>query len=140
MMPAPLDLARGDEYAAPIINAYLGGEPYRFNGNVRNGSLIANLAQDACVEVPVYVDRDGIHPIHVGCLPPECALLTALSVAVEELAVEGCLSGDPRMVFKAIAHDPLTAAVLSLAETRRMVQELFAQNRDYLPTFRTVAL
>jgi alpha-galactosidase len=136
----PLDLARGDEYAAPIINAYLGGEPYRFNGNVKNSALITNLPQDACVEVPVYIDRDGLHPIHVGCLPPECAMLTALNVAVEELAVEGCLAGDPLMVFKAIAHDPLTAAVLSLAEIRQMVRELFAQNRDHLPTFGTVAL
>jgi alpha-galactosidase len=51
------------------------------------------------------------------------------------LAVEGCLTGNPRLVYQAIAHDPLTAAVLSLAETKQMVNELFAANRDYLPTF-----
>jgi alpha-galactosidase len=52
------------------------------------------------------------------------------------MAVEGTLSGDPRLIYQAIAHDPLTAAVLSLAEIREMVNEMFACNRDHLPTFK----
>ena len=32
------------------------------------------------------------------------------------MAVEAALTGDPRLVYQAIAYDPLTAAVLSLAE------------------------
>ena len=134
--PKPLNLARGHEYAAYIINAYLGGDPFKFNGNVPNTQLITNLPEGACVEVPVYADKRGFNPIHVGALPPQCAALNNVSVAVEEMAVEGCLAGDPTMVFHAIAYDPLTAAVLSLAEIRRMVNDMFAQNRDYLPTFK----
>ncbi|HMN29537.1 MAG TPA: alpha-glucosidase/alpha-galactosidase, partial [Caldilineaceae bacterium] len=65
-----------------------------------------------------------------------CAALTGLSAQIEEMAVAGCLAGDPRLVYQAICHDPLTAAVLSLAEIRQMVNEMFEQNRDYLPTFR----
>ncbi|MBC7256285.1 MAG: alpha-galactosidase [Chloroflexi bacterium] len=134
--PAPLNLSRGHEYAAYIINAYMGGEPYKFNGNVPNKGLITNLPYDACVEVPVYADRQGFNPIHVGALPPQCAALVNVSVAVEEMAVEACLTGNPTMVFHAIAYDPLTAAVLSLAEIRQMVNEMLAQNRPYLPTFK----
>ncbi len=134
--PEPLDLSRGHEYAAYIINAYMGGEPYKFNGNVPNTGLITNLPDDVCVEVPVYADKSGFNPIHVGALPPQCAALVNLSVAVEEMAVEGCLTGDPTKVFHAICYDPLTAAVLSLAEIREMVNEMFEQNRDYLPTFK----
>jgi alpha-galactosidase len=40
------------------------------------------------------------------------------------------------MVYRAICHDPLTAAVLSLAEIRQMTNELFAQHKDYLPQFK----
>ena len=40
------------------------------------------------------------------------------------------------MVFHAIAYDPLTAAVLSLAEIRKMVDEMFKKNKDYLPQFK----
>jgi alpha-galactosidase/6-phospho-beta-glucosidase family protein len=36
---------------------------------------------------------------------------------------------------QAIAYDPLTASMLSLAEIKQMVNEMLAQNRDYLPTF-----
>jgi alpha-galactosidase len=133
--PEPLDLSRGHEYAAYIVNAYLGGEPFRFNGNVPNTGLITNLPDDACVEVPVYADRNGFNGIHVGALPPQCAALNQISVASEEMAVEACLTGDPTMVFHAVAYDPLTAAMLSLAETRKMVNDMLAQNRDHLPTF-----
>ena len=129
------DLERGEEYAAYIINALKGGEPFKFNGNVPNTHLITNLPEGACVEVPVLVDRAGFHPMHVGDLPPECALLTSLSSGIEELAIQGALTGDPVAIYRAIAHDPLTMAVLSLAEIREMTNEMFEQNKDHLPEF-----
>jgi len=46
------------------------------------------------------------------------------------------LTGNPRLAFQAIANDPLTAAVLSLVEIKEMVNEMFRQNRDYLPQFK----
>ena len=130
------DLARGLEYAAYIINALKGGDAFKFNGNVTNTRLITNLPEGACVEVPVYVDKAGFHPIHVGALPPECALLTQLSSGIEEMAITAALTGDPTMVYHAICHDPLTAAVLSLQEIRLMTNELFAQHKEYLPQFK----
>jgi len=130
------ELRRGHEYAAAIINALQGGEPFKFNGNVRNTFLVSNLPEGACVEVPVLVDRAGFHPLHVGALPPECVLLTQLSCGIEEMAIQASLAGDPTMVYRAICHDPLTAAVLSLAEIRQMTDELFEVHRDYLPQFK----
>jgi alpha-galactosidase len=130
------DLERGFEYAAFIINALKGGTPFMFNGNVPNTKLITNLPDGSCVEVPVYVDKAGFHPIHVGALPPEIALLTQLSSGIEELAIQAVLTGDPAAVYHAIAYDPLTAAVLSLAEIKEMTNELFAQNMEYLPQFK----
>lgn len=132
----PINLERGHEYAAYIINAWKGGEIFSFNGNVPNTNLITNLPEGACVEVPVYVDKGGFHPVHVGPLPPQCVTLTHVNVMVEEMAVEAALTGNPRLVFQAIAHDPLTAAVLSLAEIKKMVNEMLQQNRPYLPQFK----
>ncbi|MCM8817816.1 MAG: alpha-galactosidase [Candidatus Omnitrophica bacterium] len=136
----PISLERGHEYAAYIINAYLGGEPYLFNGNVPNTGLVDNLPGEACVEVPVLANRRGFNPIHVGPLPAQCAALNSINIASELMAVEGCLKGDPEMVFHAVAYDPLSAAVLSLAEIRKMVQELFNKNKKYLPTFKNVKI
>jgi alpha-galactosidase len=107
------DLERGQEYAAYIINALKGGEPFKFNGNVQNTKLISNLPEGACVEV-----------------------LTQLSSGIEEMAIQASLAGDPTMVYRAICHDPLTASVLSLAEIRQMTNELFAQHQEYLPQFK----
>jgi alpha-galactosidase len=132
----PISLDRGHEYAAWIISALQGGETFQFNGNVPNTCLIPNLPEAVCVEVPVLVDKAGLHPVHVGPLPPQCVALTHISVMVEEMAVEAALTGNPRLVFQAIAYDPLTAAVLSLAEIKEMVDEMLRQNRDYLPQFK----
>jgi hypothetical protein len=74
--------------------------------------------------------------LHVGALPPECALLTQLSSGIEEMAVQASIAGGPTMVYRAICHDPLTAAVLSLAEIREMTNELFAVHKEYLPQFK----
>ncbi len=131
----PISLERGHEYAAHIINALQGGEIYQFNGNIPNTGVITNLPEGACVEVPVFVDKAGFHPVHVGPLPPQLVALVHLSATIEEMAVEAALTGDARLVFQAIAYDPLTAAVLSLAEIKTMVNEMFQKNRDYLPQF-----
>ena len=137
----PLDLARGHEYAAPILNGLLGdGDLFEFNGNVANQGLINNLPPDCCVEVPVVAGKRGFAPIHVGRLPPQCAALVSMSVNSEEMAVEACLAGDPHGVFHAICYDPLTSAVLSLAEIRQMTQELLTANEGHLPTFQTTKL
>lgn len=131
----PISLERGNEYAAYIINALQGGEPFEFNGNVPNSGLITNLPDAACVEVPVCVDHEGFKPVFVGALPPQCSALTHLSATVEEMTVEAALTGDPRLVYHAVANSPLTAAVLSLAEIKQMVNEMLEQNQGYLPQF-----
>ena len=132
----PLDLARGQEYAAYIFNAIFGdGEMFKFNGNVRNFGLIDNLPEGCCVEVPVLASRRGLEPIHVGKMPPQLALLSGTSAQIEELAVAGSLTGDREMIYQAICYDPLTAAVCSLREIRDMVDEMFEANKDWLPQF-----
>lgn len=133
----PLDLARGQEYAAYIFNAIFGdGEMFKFNGNVRNFGLIDNLPEGCCVEVPVLASRRGLEPIHVGKMPPQLALLSGTSAQIEELAVAGSLTGDREMIYQAICYDPLTAAVCSLREIRDMVDEMFEANKDWLPQFK----
>ena len=133
--PEAISLERGHEFAAYIINALMGGEPFEFNGNVSNTGLIPNLPNGACVEVPVWASRKGLSPVYVGPLPPQCAIVTGVNAQVEEMAVEAALTGDPHLVFQAVANDPLTAAVLSLAEIRQMVNEMLERNQRYLPQF-----
>ncbi len=134
----PVKLERGNEYASRIFNAVFGdNEVFEFNGNVRNNGLIDNLPQGCCVEVPVFAAKDRLTPVHIGEMPAQLALLNNISSRCEELAVEGAAAGDPNMIFHAVMFDPLTSAVLSLAEIRNMVNEMFVANKKYLTYFKS---
>ena len=133
---APVEKTRGGEYAANIFNAIFGdGEMYQFNGNVLNKNLIDNLPYDSCVEVPALACREGIRPMHVGPLPAHLAILVNTTARLEDIVAEAAVTGDRRAVFHAVCMDPLTSAVCSLDEIKRMTDALFEKNRDYLPAF-----
>ena len=87
------------------------------------------------MEVPIYVDRMGLHPTVVGDLPPQCAALNMTNVQVQGLTVEASFSGDPELVMNAVALDPLTASVLTLQEIRDMTAEMLEAEKGYLPQF-----
>ncbi len=133
-MSEPVDLNRGAEYAAYIFNAIFGdNEMFEFNGNTRNFGLIDNLPEGCCVEVPVIASKKGFQAVHVGALPPQCALLNSISVQCEELAIEAVLQNEPEKIYHACLYDPLTSAVLSMQEIHDMVDEMMAAAKPYLP-------
>ncbi len=127
---------RSVEYCSYILEAVETDRPFRLNGNVRNDGYISNLPAGCCVEVPIFVDRRGLHPVRVGALPPQCAALNQSNVTVQSLAVEAGLSGDPEHAMHAVALDPLTSAVCTLEEARRMTAELLAAEGEWLPQFK----
>lgn len=126
---------RSVEYCSYILEAMETDKVFRLNGNVMNCGYITNLPTDCCVEVPVYVDRSGLHPARIGALPPQLAALNQSNITVQMLAAEAALTGDPELVFSAVSLDPLTTAVLSLQEIRDMVAEMLEASRPYLPQF-----
>ncbi|MBF0277050.1 MAG: alpha-galactosidase [SAR324 cluster bacterium] len=131
----PVDLKRSFEYGSQIINAMEGGEPVIVHGNVRNAQLIENLPEDCCVEVPCFVDKNGIQALKVGKLPLHLAAINRNQINVQELAVEATLQQDLEMVFQAMCLDPLTASILTLDQIRAMTIELVEAHRPYIPQF-----
>lgn len=126
---------RSGEYCSYIIEAHQTDNPFRLNGNISNHGYVSNLPFGACVEVPIYVDAQGIHPIRVGKLPPQCAALNQSNITVQSLMVEAALSGDPEHVVHAIAMDPLTSTTCTLNEVRRMTAEMLTAEKSWLPQF-----
>ncbi len=133
--PAPVTAERSDEYACRIISSIETGEPTVINGNVPNDGLISNLAEGACVEVPCLVDGLGIHPMAVGELPPQLAALNRSNMAVQELAVRAVLEGSREAAEYAVKIDPLTAAVLPLADIDAMFDEMWAAHGERLALY-----
>ena len=129
-----LEIRRSDEYGAFIVNAIETGEPFAFNGNVRNTRrLIEDFAEDAVVEVPVVADADGLHPQSVGSLPPQLAGIIRSNLTVHELVVRAALERRRDHVYHAAMLDPHTGAELSLDEIHELVDELLAAHGDLIP-------
>ncbi len=126
---------RSVEYCSYILEAAQTDRPFRLNGNVRNDGYITNLPQGCCVEVPVYVDSQGLHPVTIGDLPLPCAALNQSNVTVQQLVVEAALEGNPEYAMQAIAMDPLTSAVCTLKEVRDMTREMMEAEKQWLPEF-----
>ena len=127
--------SRSNEYCSYIIEALETNIPFKLNGNVLNKGFITNLPQTACVEVPVFVDRQGVHPVHIGDLPPQLAAMNQSNVSVQNLAVEAYLQKDPELAFWACAMDPLTSAVLNLKQIRDMTAEMFEAEKEWILGF-----
>jgi alpha-galactosidase len=121
------------ELSAALINAIVTGSTQTIYGNVRNRGLISNLP-DCVVEVPCLVDQAGVHPMPMGELPPQCAAINRTNINVQELALEAVLTGDKEQVYRAVALDPLTAAVVMLPEIRVLVDELFEAEARWVET------
>jgi len=131
-----LPTERTHEYGSYIIEAIETDQPVRINGNVPNRSLIENLPQGCCVEVPCLVDGNGIQPTSIGVLPTQLAALARTNINVQELTVEAALTGNIEAVYHAVTLDPLTAAVCTLPQIRSMVDEMLAAQAQWLPQFR----
>jgi len=123
------------EFAAPIIKAVITDVPFRIHGNVINNGLITNLPSNACVEVPVMVDRNGLNPCRVGELPEQCAALNRTNINVQLLAIEAAVTLKKDAIYQAAMLDPHTAAELSLDDIRLMCDELIEAHGNWLPKF-----
>jgi alpha-galactosidase len=127
---------RSDEHGSWIIESLETGRCYRGHFNVRNNGCISNLPDDCIVEVPGYVDRNGISIPRVGQLPLACAATLSASVHVQRMAVQAGVTGDVTLLKQAVLHDPLTAAVCNTEEVWRMVDEMLVAQARWLPQYR----
>jgi alpha-galactosidase len=123
---------RSNEFFSRILNACETNVPYTFNGNVPNTGLISNFPNNAVVEVPILADAMGLHPCHVGALPPALAALNSSNLYVQELAVKGFIEKNREYIYQALQVDPLTASLLPLDKIREMTDEMFAADAGYM--------
>ena len=127
---------RSSEHGSYIIEALETGRTYRGHFNVMNRGASANLPDDCVVEVPCYVDGNGISVPKVGELPAGCAAVCSQSAWVQRLSVEAAVSGDAELLKQAALMDPLTGAVCNPPEVWQMVDEMLIAQEQWLPQYR----
>ncbi|GHA33197.1 alpha-glucosidase/alpha-galactosidase [Devosia pacifica] len=131
----PLEVEKSNEYAAAIIHGMVTGTNHLIYGNLRNNGLISNLPNDAAVEVPCHVDRNGIQPIRVGAVPLQLAAVMRWQTNVQELTVAAALTGRRDHIYHAAMLDPHTAAELAPDEIRQLCDELIEAHGNFLPSY-----
>ncbi len=100
--------------------------------DVRNDGALAELSDDAVVEVPCKVDATGAHPLPQRALPPDMAGLVAHCKAYERLAVEAAITGSRDTMIRALVANPLVG---QYPRAEQLADALLAANRHWLPRF-----
>lgn len=101
--------------------------------NLPNKGQAQNLLPDAIVETPAIINRSGVHPIHVGELPPGLAAICNIQILIQGLAVEAAVFGDRKKAMQAMLADPV---VQDSVAAEKAFRELFDAHRDLLPQFK----
>ena len=102
------------------------------NGDGRGTRALPDLPDNAVVEVPARITREGATIIPQAPLAPEMRGLVEAMKAYEELAVSAARTGDRGTALKALLANPLVAR-WSIA--RPLLDALLEANQALLPRF-----
>jgi len=105
---------------------------YRPSVTVRNDGAIANLPDDAIVDVPAYFIGGRVYPLRVGPLPEAIAQLCLRQISIHRLTVEAALTGDRTLALQVLCLDP---HVRTIRQARAILGDGLHAYRERLPQF-----
>ncbi|MFD1938167.1 6-phospho-beta-glucosidase [Nonomuraea mangrovi] len=108
---ADLEAGGYEGIALALMAALSRGESSTMILNVRNGSAVPGLPEEAVVEIPCVVDGAGIRPLATRPLPGRFLGLMQQVKAVEQTAIEAAMTGSSRLAVEAFALHPLVDSV-----------------------------
>jgi len=120
------DVGGYEGVALALMRAIARDEPASMILNVRNGSTVAGLPEDAVVEVPVTVDASG--PVASAVSPPDLhqrGLMEQVK-AVDRLTIEAATTGSVTAAEKAFGLHPLV-------DSAAVARQLVAAYRQRIP-------
>lgn len=135
---APANIAASErslEHGSYIIEGLETGRLYRGHFNVINQGHITNLPDGCVIEIPGYVDHNGINMPVVGDLPMAITATCSASVHVQQMGMEAAVHGDVMLLKQAMLHDPLVAAVCNPEEVWQMTDEMLVAQSQWLPNY-----
>ncbi len=100
---------------------------------VKNDGAISNFDDDAMVEVPCIVGKNGPEPLSMGKIPTFQKGLMEQQVAVEKLVVEAWEEGSYQKLWQALT---LSKTVPSGEVARKILDDLVEVNKEFWPELR----
>ena len=132
--PTDLDSApveSSGELAIPLIEGLATGQTIHLPAvNVTNNGAVPGLPDDAIVEIPAHVDRQGVHPTTMPRLPEPILALLRTQCSINALLVEAFQYGSKQKLLQALLLDPATRSYRSAAS---LIPEMIKLQSDVLP-------
>lgn len=120
------------EQLMDIIGAMIYDRPGIFYVNLPNCGAVAGLPDETVVERPALISGSGIQPLQLPDFPVTLLPRLARFATIYEMAVRAALEGDRGLLLGAMCE----ASAISDKETvRKMMEELLAAQKEYLPQF-----
>lgn len=113
------------EVMVGLMAALKGIKPGYFFLNVVNDGLLDFLPDEAVVEAYCHVDKNGVHPIHMGNVSDEVSPLISLINEYEERAQKAIISKDTYGMIKALMIHP---EIRDYELARVVVEKVIAAN------------
>ena len=133
--PEELSQRGGARYSEAAVNLILSLMLDRRDVQIvvtRNGNSIADLPEDASVEVPCVVGAHGVTPLVMGHLPLSIRSLCQQAKAWESATVKAAISGSHKDAVLAMLQNPL---VPDFPTAVALVDEMLEAHKKYLPQF-----
>ena len=97
---------------------------------VENNGAIANIQDDARVEIPCIVGKDGYEPLSVGSIPTFQKGLIEQQLAVEKLVVDAWIEKSYHKLWQALM---LSKTVPSATVAKELLDDFIEVNKGYWP-------
>lgn len=96
-----------EEIVVPVLLAHAGDRREVHIVNLRNGGVLPWLPEEAIVELPALVARQGFIPLQPPAVPPDLQAMLRLNAAFEMLWVEAVVERSYEKALRAMALNPL---------------------------------
>lgn len=97
---------------------------------VKNNGIISNIPEEAMVEVPAMLTKNGVKPFAVGKIPTFYKGLIENQLAYEMLVVDAYFEKDYKKLVQALA---LNRTVIDTEVAKTILNELIEANKGYWP-------
>jgi alpha-galactosidase len=121
------------EGAAELIAAMVTNENfYDETVNIPNRGAIANLPDEAIVELPAVVNGMGVQGVQMGEMPASIAELLRREAALVEMVVDTAVTGDRQLALQTLLLDPM---IDDVNRAKAILDDYLHAFSAYLPQF-----
>lgn len=117
------------ELALDLMDAIFNDRKEVLPVNLPNQGAIADFPDDLVVEVPAFVDKNGVTPLSKGHLPKQVAGLLKMLGEYQALAGEAAWTGNRKDAIRALASNPL----VPFGKAAILYDEMSHAHKTYLP-------